>query len=545
MVGASWTWLLASMLAASDVPDRLVGPSTNASGLRGLWRLDAARGQGVDTFAVQIAGMGASAAGLRSATDREQFTLAHGNLAWEPLLNLQLGLGLTFATYAYQDAYRLTTYRLGSPTLRVKYGRLVAPNLWLGAALHGTTPTDVGGEARLAPRASAATGALLSTWQPAPRYELNANLGYTLDRSRRLTTREPTPDQRLAYNQYAGDHARAAVGGQVHASPLAGLRLSGFTELAQDLGLGAGTALAPLRLAAGGRLVTGGWMRIEVALGVDTRLGPARHDAAQRQLPPSLPWQAFAVGTVHFGEVFGGAGAAATERPERAEAPAPAPMNSVKDCVWDLDCRFGQQCVSGECAVVIQRPVPIEVKPKPPAAYVVAGVVLDADNRRPVTEAWVELKHHEGTRLRVDPGNGTFRTWRVPLDESLDMTAFASGYMARRVVVRPFEGRPLVRVAFTLKADPKMRPVTVRGLLRDRIWGTAVRGTAQVTALNRQAYSDAQGHFEMHLPAGRHELIIDAPGYTTQRKQLASEPGETIVINADLEPFRRRSTLPP
>lgn len=526
----------AAMLAAQAAP----GPpdataSTNARGMEGLYRLDAPRGRVPGAVTLQLSSSGARAYGLSAPGDSDTTFDSRLHVVWNPLQDLQLGVGLSYITNTYVNVFRLASYRLGSPTLRVKYGRAVGRAWSLGVAAGALLPTAVE-RPTLDVRSRAIDGALLATWAVLPRLQLTANLAYTNDRSRLLSAVPPTPDRRLALNQYAGDHAAWGLGGQLHVGPMRHASLAAFAELGGELAIDRGLVPAPPRVAAGARLFAGRKTPIEVSLGGDLWLAyPSPRATAL--MPPALPWRAFAQLAVHFD----GGPAAPTAAPP--VAPAPVLMSSASSCTWDLDCRPGYACHEGDCQR-IGRAASLEVKAKPPPMYVVTGLVVDASDRTPLRDAYVEIKSYPGTRLRVDPRAGTFRSWSVPVEESLDMTAFASGFASRRTVVSPFEGRPVVRVTFALRPDPKDLPITVRGLLRDRIWGSAVRGTAVALTAGKQVRSDAMGIFEMHLPAGRHEIVIAAPGYAAQRKQLSGEPGETIVINADLEPFSRRQTLP-
>jgi hypothetical protein len=46
--------------------------------------------------------------------------------------------------------------------------------------------------------------------------------------------------------------------------------------------------------------------------------------------------------------------------------------------------------------------------------------------------------------------------------------------------------------------------------------------------------TDAEGFFDLDLPAGGYEVVIDATGFVSQRRQVEIADDEVTVLNADL-----------
>ena len=183
-------------------------------------------------------------------------------------------------------------------------------------------------------------------------------------------------------------------------------------------------------------------------------------------------------------------------------------------------------------------------RPTPPTTYVVAGTVRDAQTHDPVALARVEVSGYPELRLAVEGRTGTFRTWGLPIADPVELTARASGYLPARVRVRDFEGHAQVRVTLQMRPDPQARPVTIRGLMRDRIWGTPVRGTAKVVGDRGRASADQTGAFVLTLPPGPFDILFTAPGYAAQSRHFRGAAGEVVIFNIDMEPFGSHRGLP-
>jgi hypothetical protein len=47
--------------------------------------------------------------------------------------------------------------------------------------------------------------------------------------------------------------------------------------------------------------------------------------------------------------------------------------------------------------------------------------------------------------------------------------------------------------------------------------------------------ADGRGQFRFELPPGRYTLVIEAPGFVSQRKAVRAAPGEQNIYNVDLQ----------
>jgi len=46
--------------------------------------------------------------------------------------------------------------------------------------------------------------------------------------------------------------------------------------------------------------------------------------------------------------------------------------------------------------------------------------------------------------------------------------------------------------------------------------------------------TDAEGFFQIDVPPGEYEVVIEAPGYVAQRRKAQVERQGVVIVNADL-----------
>ena len=528
--------LVAAAGSSAAAADLAPLPSTSRQGGQGIYQTEAADGHREGAFTLSVGEDIFAHKGMLVVGDSELFYRTRLNLVWDPLNHLQVMLGGSFSTNVYSYIGTLTRTQLGNPSLAVK-GYLPLGDKWkVGASLGTLLPTSQT-NAAFVPSASTTQLSLLGTYLPSSLWQVSLNLSGIYDLSRKLVEGDLAAEQRLALNIYDGHHLIWALGAQRWLKLLPTVQTAVFVEGTQDTPLDIGQALGPVRLGGGLRALVGRRARLEMLLAGDARVGPDISPVGPQ--PASPPWRAFAQLALHLDYGHGTTNVFNIE----ATKAAPLLMTSKLACAWDADCAVGRTCQEGEC-LLPPRVETVERPPTPPKTYVVVGTVQDVETHAPVSDAYVELKGFRETRLAVDGRAGSFRTWQLPMEDDAELTAFANGYLPTRVRVRPFEGRRQIKVSFSMRPDPQARPVIVRGLLRDRIWGTPVHGTAIVVKQNRNIKADRTGTFEFSLPGGRHEIVLVAPGYVTQRKQLAGVAGEVVIFNVDMEPFANHRQMP-
>ena len=80
---------------------------------------------------------------------------------------------------------------------------------------------------------------------------------------------------------------------------------------------------------------------------------------------------------------------------------------------------------------------------------------------------------------------------------------------------------------------PQATTSVVRGVVRG-IDGSEIVATVRIDPGARTVTVTADGSFEAELPPGRYTVIVSAPGYSTQRREVRLSLGEVTVLNVDL-----------
>jgi len=115
-----------------------------------------------------------------------------------------------------------------------------------------------------------------------------------------------------------------------------------------------------------------------------------------------------------------------------------------------------------------------------------------------------------------------------------------AGDLVVRVEAPDFEPaeRPL-KVQAGLPARLEVRLVAVpppsqlRGVVRS-LEGKAIAARVRVEPLGTEASVDEKGSFQLDLPPGAYDVVIDANGYVTQRRRVQVEPKGVVILNAEL-----------
>ncbi len=76
-------------------------------------------------------------------------------------------------------------------------------------------------------------------------------------------------------------------------------------------------------------------------------------------------------------------------------------------------------------------------------------------------------------------------------------------------------------------------PSQLRGVVRS-LDGKAVTVRVHVEPVGTEASVDDKGSFQLDLPPGGYDVVIEAPGYVTQRRHVQVEPKGVVVLNVDL-----------
>jgi hypothetical protein len=56
----------------------------------------------------------------------------------------------------------------------------------------------------------------------------------------------------------------------------------------------------------------------------------------------------------------------------------------------------------------------------------------------------------------------------------------------------------------------------------------------RVEPAGAETQTDAEGFFQIDVPPGQYEVVIEAPGYQPQRRAVKVEQQGVVIVNADL-----------
>jgi hypothetical protein len=111
------------------------------------------------------------------------------------------------------------------------------------------------------------------------------------------------------------------------------------------------------------------------------------------------------------------------------------------------------------------------------------------------------------------------------------LSLVAEGYERTQQSVRlEAAGTRAQRVQVTLAA---LQRAQLRGLVRS-LGGQSLPARVRVEPLGLEVATDADGFFELDVPAGRYEVRIQAEGYRSQQKSVVVDKDGVVILNADL-----------
>jgi hypothetical protein len=73
----------------------------------------------------------------------------------------------------------------------------------------------------------------------------------------------------------------------------------------------------------------------------------------------------------------------------------------------------------------------------------------------------------------------------------------------------------------------------VRGLVRSQR-GKPLAAKVRVEPAGVQATTDAEGFFQLDVPPGQYEVVIESPGFQSQKRTVKVEKQGVVIVNADL-----------
>jgi hypothetical protein len=185
------------------------------------------------------------------------------------------------------------------------------------------------------------------------------------------------------------------------------------------------------------------------------------------------------------------------------------------------------------------RPTTLPEQPKQPKAAPVAPVavvkptsveleLLD-DRGQPLPRARAVVTQNGAETPLVETSPGHYR-----LDNA------RPGPAKLRVVAegfQPIERDIEVQIGTLAKVDVRVEQALpagqVRGLVRS-FRGKPLAASVRVEPGGTTAKTDAEGFFQLDVPPGDYEVVIESPGYQAQRRKAKVEQQGVVIVNADL-----------
>lgn len=215
-----------------------------------------------------------------------------------------------------------------------------------------------------------------------------------------------------------------------------------------------------------------------------------------------------------------GRGAAEGLSPGRATAKVTAPGY--------LPAQADAEIVAGQVATL-----EVRAKKEPPKVGALTVKVVDKTSGAPIEGAQIKL----GDRaLTTDPSGVATAEALPPGNVSVQIEA--PGYKQGDEVAQVVVGRTSELPVALVKERQKV-PATISGLVRSTRGGKPIRARLLIPELSLDVRADESGAFSVEVPSGTFRVIISAPGFRQQTKQVTTREGDQTIFNVDLHPRGR------
>lgn len=174
-------------------------------------------------------------------------------------------------------------------------------------------------------------------------------------------------------------------------------------------------------------------------------------------------------------------------------------------------------------------PLPAPRAPTPPVALASLEVHVRTLEGYPLSDATVELLEDDRA---IPVPHGQLESYRVeqlvPRSGTLRVSAARLQTQTQPVQLRA--GTPLV---VEVKLSPAPPTGQVRGLVRS-FSGVGLRAKVRVEPLGKEIQADAAGTFQLDVPPGSYDVVVEAPGHRAQRRRVQVPEDGVVILNADL-----------
>lgn len=167
--------------------------------------------------------------------------------------------------------------------------------------------------------------------------------------------------------------------------------------------------------------------------------------------------------------------------------------------------------------------------PAPPAPATSLLVNVTTKDGYPLSDAVVELRMGE-TIIAIPHRNLESYVLSEPPSGEATLRVSAPRLKPQTQSIRLQSGAPLV-VDVELEAAPQSGQL--EGMVRS-FGGQGLQARIRIEPAGIELSTEGTGTFSVDIAPGRYEVIIEAPGHESQRRQVDIGPDGVVVLNADL-----------
>ena len=88
-------------------------------------------------------------------------------------------------------------------------------------------------------------------------------------------------------------------------------------------------------------------------------------------------------------------------------------------------------------------------------------------------------------------------------------------------------------LSFGVRTRSALPAGQLRGLVRS-FKGQALAAKVRIEPMGLESSTDKNGFFQIDVPPGDYEIVIEAPGFASQRRKTHVEQQGVVIVNADL-----------
>lgn len=219
--------------------------------------------------------------------------------------------------------------------------------------------------------------------------------------------------------------------------------------------------------------------------------------------------------------------ALASARPEAG--PELFPIEPRVTLSLGLRYRFGERAPAVP-APRVAPPKPVVVPTPPPVVQPTSVDLSLLDDRgQPLQRAQVVVTQGDSEAALVEVAPGQYRLEQAR-PGAARLRVKAEGF-------QPVERDIDLQKGAALKVDVKVEQALpsgqVRGLVRS-FRGKPLSATIQVEPSGAKTSTDAEGFFQLDVPPGEYEVVIESPGYQAQRRKAKVDQQGVVIVNVDL-----------